>query len=85
LGHPDNYILSNPVITPLHIVPEWYFLPFYAILRACPDKLGGVMAMAFSLIVLVLMPTRTSTLDTKFDFGLVIIKFILFMNFIFLG
>ena len=46
LGHADNYIPANPAVTPAHIVPEWYFLPFYAILRAIPDKLGGVVAMA---------------------------------------
>jgi quinol-cytochrome oxidoreductase complex cytochrome b subunit len=39
LGHPDNYIPANPMVTPAHIVPEWYFLPFYAILRSIPDKL----------------------------------------------
>ena len=45
LGHPDNYIPANPLVTPPHIVPEWYFLPYYAILRAVPDKLGGVVLM----------------------------------------
>jgi quinol-cytochrome oxidoreductase complex cytochrome b subunit len=45
LGHSDNYIPANPMVTPAHIVPEWYFLPFYAILRSIPDKLGGVIAM----------------------------------------
>ena len=45
LGHADNYIPANPIVTPAHIVPEWYFLPFYAILRAVPDKLMGVLAM----------------------------------------
>jgi ubiquinol-cytochrome c reductase cytochrome b subunit len=45
LGHPDNYTPANPLVTPPHIVPEWYFLPFYAILRAVPDKLGGVVLM----------------------------------------
>ena len=44
LGHPDNYIPANPAVTPTHIVPEWYYLPFYAILRAVPSKLGGVAA-----------------------------------------
>ncbi|MBT5918548.1 MAG: cytochrome b/b6, partial [Alphaproteobacteria bacterium] len=43
MGHPDNYVPANPLVTPPHIVPEWYFLPFYAILRAVPDKLGGVV------------------------------------------
>lgn len=56
LGHPDNYIPADPMKTPLHIVPEWYFLPFYAILRSIPNKIGGVIAMAGSLIVLLLLP-----------------------------
>lgn len=56
LGHPDNYIPANPMVTPEHIVPEWYFLPFYAILRAIPDKLGGVIAMFGAIIVLFFLP-----------------------------
>lgn len=56
LGHPDNYIPANPMVTPEHIVPEWYFLPFYAILRAIPDKLGGVTAMFSAIIVLFFLP-----------------------------
>lgn len=56
LGHADNYIPANPLVTPAHIVPEWYFLPFYAILRAIPSKLGGVIAMFSAIIVLVFIP-----------------------------
>jgi len=56
LGHPDNYIEANPLSTPAHIVPEWYFLPFYAILRAVPDKLLGVLAMFGSIALLVALP-----------------------------
>jgi ubiquinol-cytochrome c reductase cytochrome b subunit len=56
LGHTDNYILANPMVTPTHIVPEWYFLPFYAILRSIPDKLLGVIFMLFSLILLGFLP-----------------------------
>jgi ubiquinol-cytochrome c reductase cytochrome b subunit len=56
LGHSDNYIPANPMVTPPHIVPEWYFLPFYAILRSIPDKLGGVLAMFGSILVLALIP-----------------------------
>ena len=56
LGHPDNYIPANPLVTPEHIVPEWYFLPFYAILRAIPDKLGGVLAMFGAIAVLFVLP-----------------------------
>ncbi|PZQ49864.1 MAG: cytochrome b [Rhodovulum sulfidophilum] len=63
LGHPDNYIEANPLQTPAHIVPEWYFLPFYAMLRAITfdiwfidSKLGGVIAMFGSIILLALLP-----------------------------
>lgn len=56
LGHPDNYIEANPLVTPAHIVPEWYFLPFYAILRSIPDKLGGVICMGLALVVLFILP-----------------------------
>ena len=56
LGHADNYIQANPLVTPAHIVPEWYLLPFYAILRAVPDKLGGVVLMFGAIFVLFLLP-----------------------------
>jgi len=56
LGHPDNYIPANPMVTPAHIVPEWYFLPFYAILRAIPDKLGGVLMMFGAIALLFALP-----------------------------
>ena len=56
LGHADNYIPANPLATPAEIVPEWYFLPFYAILRAVPSKLGGVSLMFGSIAVLFLLP-----------------------------
>ncbi len=56
LGHADNYIPANPLVTPPHIVPEWYFLPFYAILRAVPDKLGGVILMFGAVAILAFVP-----------------------------
>ncbi len=56
LGHADNYIPADALKTPAHIVPEWYFLPFYGILRAIPDKLGGVIAMFASIGILVFLP-----------------------------
>ena len=56
LGHADNYIEANPLSTPSHIVPEWYYLPFYAILRAIPSKLGGVVAMFSAILVLCFIP-----------------------------
>jgi ubiquinol-cytochrome c reductase cytochrome b subunit len=68
LGHPDNYIPANPLVTPAHIVPEWYFLPFYAILRAItfdiwfiPAKLIGVVLMFGSIIVLFFLPWLDSS------------------------
>ena len=66
LGHTDNYIEANAMITPAHIVPEWYFLPFYAILRSIPHKLGGVIAMFAALLILLLLPyTGTSELRSS--------------------
>ena len=56
LGHPDNYVPANPLQTPQHIVPEWYFLPFYAILRAIPNKLFGVAGLIGAIVVLFLVP-----------------------------
>jgi ubiquinol-cytochrome c reductase cytochrome b subunit len=56
MGHSDNYIPANPMSTPSSIVPEWYLLPFYAILRSIPDKLLGVIAMFGSLLILLVLP-----------------------------
>nr|AVK39544.1 apocytochrome b [Paralemanea sp.] len=61
LGHSDNYIEANPMVTPAHIVPEWYFLPFYAILRSIPHKLGGVIAMISAIVILAFLPWIHST------------------------
>lgn len=60
LGHSDNSIDANPLVTPNHIVPEWYFLPFYAILRAVPDKFAGTILMMFSIGILFLLPVCDS-------------------------
>ncbi len=57
LGHTDNFIPANPLSTPAHIVPEWYFTPFYAILRAYPTKAGGAILMLLSILMLFLLPT----------------------------
>nr|ABV64404.1 cytochrome b [Gymnothorax margaritophorus]UEX93130.1 cytochrome b [Gymnothorax undulatus] len=56
LGDPDNFTPANPMVTPPHIKPEWYFLFAYAILRSIPNKLGGVLALLFSILVLMLVP-----------------------------
>jgi ubiquinol-cytochrome c reductase cytochrome b subunit len=68
LGHADNFIAADPLVTPPHIVPEWYFLPFYAILRAIPDKLGGVIAMFASIAILAFIPwlDRSPVRSTKY-------------------
>jgi ubiquinol-cytochrome c reductase cytochrome b subunit len=69
LGHPDNYIRANALVTPTHIVPEWYFLPFYAILRSIPNKLGGVFCMFSAILILAFLPiidTNSTVRCTKF-------------------
>ncbi len=68
LVHPDNYIPANPLVTPTHIVPEWYFLPFYAVLRAIPSKLGGVIAFGGAIVVLFFIPwlDRSKVRSAKF-------------------
>lgn len=57
LGHSDNFIPANPLVTPAHIVPEWYFTPFYAILRACSSKLGGAIGMFGAIALLLFLPS----------------------------
>lgn len=95
MGHPDNYIPANPLSTPAHIVPEWYFLPFYAILRAVdfdflwivPAKLGGVIAMFGSIVLLAALPwldkskIRSCSYRPIYKFFVIIFVF----NFILLG
>ena len=56
LGDPDNFIPANPLVTPAHIQPEWYFLFAYAILRSIPNKLGGVIALVISILILLILP-----------------------------
>jgi quinol-cytochrome oxidoreductase complex cytochrome b subunit len=87
LGHPDNYIPANPMVTPEHIVPEWYFLPFYAILRSIPDKLGGVVAMISAILILLLLPIiNTSNIrSTKFRPIFGILYWFLAVDFVLLG
>jgi ubiquinol-cytochrome c reductase cytochrome b subunit len=60
LGHPDNYIVANPLITPLSIVPEWFLLAPYAILRIIPNKLLGVLALVLSIVILFILPLQSS-------------------------
>jgi ubiquinol-cytochrome c reductase cytochrome b subunit len=85
MGHPDNYIPANPLVTPPHIQPEWYFLFAYTILRSIPDKLLGVIALFGSLLVLFVMPhVHTSHIRShqfrpisKFFFWLLVADFII--------
>ena len=65
LGHPDNYIPANNLKTPEHIVPEWYFLPFYAILRSVPSKLDGVIAMMCAILVLLALPSYLNKVQSS--------------------
>jgi len=95
MGHPDNYIPANPMVTPAHIVPEWYFLPFYAILRAVtfdlfwiiPAKLGGVLAMFASIILLMVLPwlDRSKVKSARFRPVYKWFFWILFADCVFLG
>nr|UPL65957.1 cytochrome b [Mystilus priamus] len=64
LGDPENFIPANPLVTPVHIQPEWYFLFAYAILRSIPNKLGGVIAMISSIMIIIILPY---TNDNKFQ------------------
>jgi quinol-cytochrome oxidoreductase complex cytochrome b subunit len=65
LGHPDNYIPANPLVTPPHIVPEWYFLLFYGILRSIPNKFIGVVALLSAIIVLIIFPYLTKSIRIR--------------------
>ena len=87
MGHPDNYIPANPLQTPAHIVPEWYFLPFYAILRAVPDKLGGVIAMFGAIAILFVLPwlDRSPVRSAKFRPIFKIFFWVFFADCILLG
>jgi len=95
MGHPDNYIEANPLVTPAHIVPEWYFLPYYAILRAVtfdifwiiPAKLGGVIAMFASILVWMALPwlDRSKVKSGKFRPVYKWFFWVFFANFVFLG
>jgi quinol-cytochrome oxidoreductase complex cytochrome b subunit len=87
LGHPDNYTLANSLVTPPHIVPEWYFLPFYAILRSIPSKLGGVVAMISAILILILLPFINSSLvrSSKFRPIFSILYWFLVSDFLLLG
>jgi quinol-cytochrome oxidoreductase complex cytochrome b subunit len=81
LGHPDNYIPANPLVTPSHIVPEWYFLPFYAILRSVPHKLGGVIVMMAAILILFLLPFAVHSDIKRFEFYYIrLVAFWFFFN-----
>ena len=87
LGHPLNYIPANPGITPPHIVPEWYFSPFYGILRAIPNKLFGVILMLSSILILAFCPLFSFKNVRSLNWSLLynIMVYIFFVNFIMLG
>lgn len=87
LGHPLNYIPANPGVTPPHIVPEWYFLPYYAILRAIPSKFFGVTFTLGSLLILALLPAFNNILLKNSNFRPLYKSFVwfFFINFIVLG
>jgi ubiquinol-cytochrome c reductase cytochrome b subunit len=65
---PENYIKANPLVTPTHIQPEWYFLWVYAILRSIPNKLGGVIALALAIVILFILPITHKSLARSLRF-----------------
>ena len=85
LGHPDNNIPANPLVTPHSIVPEWYFLPFYAILRAIPNKTLGVVALFSAIISLGFLPlSKNNIRSSKYKPIFNILWIIFVFNFLFL-
>jgi ubiquinol-cytochrome c reductase cytochrome b/c1 subunit len=94
LGHSDNFLPANPLVTPAHIVPEWYFTPYYAILRACPHKIGGALGMFAAILILAFLSTIIKAVDNlvvsfavfatahKFAFAIFAANF---LNLIYLG
>nr|NP_644680.1 apocytochrome b [Naumovozyma castellii]Q8M354.1 RecName: Full=Cytochrome b; AltName: Full=Complex III subunit 3; AltName: Full=Complex III subunit III; AltName: Full=Cytochrome b-c1 complex subunit 3; AltName: Full=Ubiquinol-cytochrome-c reductase complex cytochrome b subunit [Naumovozyma castellii CBS 4309]AAM34590.1 apocytochrome b [Naumovozyma castellii]ATV99269.1 apocytochrome b [Naumovozyma castellii]ATV99280.1 apocytochrome b [Naumovozyma castellii]ATV99291.1 apocytochrome b [Naumovoz len=87
MGHPDNYIPGNPMVTPASIVPEWYLLPFYAILRSIPDKLMGVITMFSAILVLLVLPftDRSVVRGNSFKVLSKLFFFLFVFNFVLLG
>nr|AGS44259.1 apocytochrome b [[Candida] subhashii] len=87
MGHPDNYIPGNPLVTPPSIVPEWYLLPFYAILRSIPDKLGGVAAMFGAIVILLALPVtdRSVIRGNTFKMASKLAYYLFIFNFVLLG
>ena len=71
LGHSDNYIEANALVTPIHIVPEWYFLPFYAILRSVPNKFFGVSFMILSIFIFFFLPFIYERFNPFLKLGLI--------------
>jgi len=88
LGHSDNYIPANPMVTPEHIVPEWYFLPYYAILRSIPHKLLGVLAMFGSILIWIFLPFITPRRNVRSSIFRPLTRKVFwlhFVNFVILG
>jgi len=84
LGHPDNFIPADAMVTPAHIVPEWYFTPFYAILRAFSNKTLGIIFMVFAILVLMLLPlvkVSYKVIPGQLSNGYKIMSLIFFLNF----
>jgi ubiquinol-cytochrome c reductase cytochrome b subunit len=77
----ENFIEANPLITPLHIKPEWYFLFAYAILRSIPNKIGGVVALLIRIIILLIKPFQKNNKNIKFNFNKKIFSYLYFFTF----
>lgn len=77
---PDNFIIANPMVTPIHIQPEWYFLFAYAILRSIPNKLGGVIALLISIIILYTLPLNSIIINSTNFYPINQIIFLILLN-----
>nr|YP_010222678.1 cytochrome b [Urolabida histrionica]UCC46141.1 cytochrome b [Urolabida histrionica] len=80
LSDPENFIPANPMVTPIHIQPEWYFLFAYAILRSIPNKLGGVLAMLMSIIIIIMPLTQNSSFQSTIHYPLSKVLFWMYVN-----
>jgi ubiquinol-cytochrome c reductase cytochrome b subunit len=88
LGHSDNFIKADPLVTPIHIVPEWYFLPFHAIPRSVPNKFFGVLLMLSSIFILFFLPyldRSNYVISPKLNSSYEYFFWIFFLNILILG
>jgi quinol-cytochrome oxidoreductase complex cytochrome b subunit len=80
LGDPEIFVEANPIVSPVHIIPEWYFLLFYAILRAIPNKRIGVLGLLRSILIFFMFPARRSIYSKRRKLNSRLVSGVLFMG-----